>query len=162
MDLKKFNQKAKSQKKINKKFLKKLEKGNSRVVDEMFHTAHEEVFAKTNCLDCANCCKTMTPTFTQKDIRTAARELGMKPKEFTEKYLYVDDEDDWVLEDTPCPLLDKNNKCRIYEERPRSCREFPHTNKKKMVNLIDTIYDNSLSCPAVLEIVNKMKAARPS
>lgn len=140
--------------------MRKLEKASMNSVDKKFHKAHDEVFANLDCLDCANCCKTMTPVFARKDIKNAAKALNMKPKAFLEKYVYVDDEDDYVLSSTPCPLLDDENKCLIYENRPKSCRQFPHTNRKEIVLLMDSIYDNTLSCPAALEIVNKIKKAK--
>jgi len=101
----------------------------------------------------------MTPIFTQQDIKRLSRTLNMKPKEFTEKYIYLDKEDDYVLKSTPCPFLGENNYCTVYEDRPKACREYPHTNKKRMNQLIDFTYDNTTSCPAVLEIVNRIKEA---
>ena len=48
-----------------------------------------EVWQEVDCLTCANCCKTMTPTFTNKDIRRISAHLNMKPFEFKELLLKI-------------------------------------------------------------------------
>lgn len=141
----------------NKKFLARLKKKNPREVDAAFHAVHEEVFAETDCLACANCCKTTSPIFYQTDVERAAKALRMKPGDFIEKYLCVDEDQDMVLKTSPCPFLDAENYCSIYADRPKACREYPHTNRKKMIQIMDLTYKNTLVCPAVLEIVERLK-----
>ena len=81
----------------------------------------------------------------------------MKPGTFVEQYLKVDEDGDYVLTTAPCPFLDDENYCRIYEDRPKACREYPHTDRKKMVQITSLTYKNTLVCPAVLEIVERLK-----
>ena len=153
-----FKNKAESQKQENKKFFDKLKRSKPGNLDELFHKAHEEVFEHTDCLQCANCCKTTSPIFYQKDIERIAKRLRMKPGNFIEKYLHIDEDKDYVLNTAPCTFLDNENYCTIYEDRPTACREYPHTNRKKMHQLLDLTYLNTLVCPAVLEITEKLKA----
>jgi hypothetical protein len=80
----------------------------------------------------------------------------MRPGEFTDKYLKIDEDNDFVLRSAPCPFLDEDNHCRVYESRPRACREYPHTDRKKMTQLLELTYKNTLVCPAVLEIVDRL------
>ena len=157
MDLERFREQAKKKSVENKKFLLGLKKKDPRKIDDLFHTTHEEVFEKTDCLTCANCCKTTSPIFYPIDIERVAKALRMKPGEFTEKYLRIDEDNDYVLKSAPCPFLDQDNYCKMYEDRPKACREYPHTNRKKMVQIMDLTYNNTLVCPAVLEIVERMK-----
>jgi len=157
MDLERFKKQSEIKSKENKKFLLGLKKNDSRKLDDQFHTLHEEVFADTDCLTCANCCKTTSPIFYQTDIERASKAVKMKPGQFVEKYLKVDEDNDFVLKSAPCPFLDEQNYCRIYESRPKACREYPHTNRKKMVQVLDLTYRNTLVCPAVLEIVERLK-----
>jgi len=157
MDIEKFRQQAKDQKKGNKKFLQKLKKQNSRDLDERFQETHEEVFEEIDCLDCANCCKTTSPIFIDKDIDRLAKHFRKRPSEFIEKYLHLDNEDDYVLNVAPCPFLGEDNYCSVYESRPRACREYPHTDRRKIHQLLDLTFKNTLVCPAVLEIVNRLK-----
>jgi uncharacterized protein len=157
MNLEEFNKKAQSQKKENERFFKTLKQKPPKNLDTLFHKAHDEVFNKTNCLNCANCCKTTSPIFYQRDIERAAKAVDLKPGEFIQKYLFMDEEGDFVLQHAPCAFLGTDNYCSIYEARPAACREYPHTNRKKMQQILDITYRNTLVCPAVLEIVEKIR-----
>jgi uncharacterized protein len=141
----------------NKKFLTGLRKKDSRKVDDVFHTLHEEVFGEIDCLTCANCCKTTSPIFYPNDIDRLAKALRIRPGEFIEKYLSVDEDRDYVLKASPCPFLREDNHCSVYDDRPKACREYPHTNRKKMVQIMDLTHKNTLVCPAVLEMVERLK-----
>jgi uncharacterized protein len=157
MDLNRFREQAHNRSVENKKFLQSLKRRDARKVDDQFHQLHEEVFEEINCLDCANCCKTTSPIFYQNDIERVAKSLRMKPGDFIEKYLRVDEDKDYVLKSSPCPFLDSDNYCTVYENRPKACREYPHTDRKKMVQITELTYKNTLVCPAVLEIVERLK-----
>lgn len=156
MDFDKFNQAAKKNAKENEKFLTKL-KHRKKGLDEHFHQLHDAVFENTDCLQCANCCKTTSPVFTSKDIERIAKQLKLTPGAFIDKYLRIDDEQDYVLQQSPCTFLDSENYCTIYEVRPKACREYPHTNRKNMAGILKLTYRNTLVCPAVLEIVERLK-----
>jgi uncharacterized protein len=157
LDLNAFHEKAHHQAKDNRKFLLGLKKKDPRKVDDVFHQLHDEVFEGVDCLTCANCCKTTSPIFYHTDIERVAKALRMKPGDFVEHYLRVDEDNDYVLKSSPCPFLDADNYCTVYESRPKACREYPHTNRKKMVQVMELTYKNTLVCPAVLEMVNRMK-----
>ena len=81
----------------------------------------------------------------------------MKPSEFITTYLKIDTEGDYVLQSAPCPFLGSDNYCSVYEHRPRACREYPHTNRRKMQQILDLTYRNTLVCPAVFWIVEEMR-----
>ena len=157
VDLEQFRLQARNKSLENKKFLLGLKKKDSRKVDDLFHSLHEEVFEETNCLECANCCKTTSPIFYQNDIERVAKGLRMKPGEFVEKYLRIDEDNDYVLKSSPCPFLDAENYCMVYEDRPKACREYPHTDRKKMVQITELTYRNTEVCPAVFKIVERLK-----
>lgn len=158
MDLDVFRINADNRKQQNKVFLKKLKKRPPKNLDDQIHQLHEEVFEEVDCLECANCCKTTSPIFLPKDIDRLAKHFRQKPKDFIADYLHVDEEGDYVLNSSPCPFLGADNYCSVYESRPRACREYPHTNRKKMYQLLDLTYKNTLVCPAVLEIVKRLEA----
>ena len=160
MDLPPFREQAKKKSAENKKFLQSLKKKDPRNVDDQFHTLHEEVFQEIDCLTCANCCKTTSPIFYQTDIERVAKSLRMKPGDFIEKYLRIDEDKDYVLKSSPCPFLDSDNYCKVYNDRPKACREYPHTNRKKMVQITELTHKNTLVCPAVLEIVERLKSIK--
>ncbi len=158
MDLIKFKKDSEKNKDPNKKFLSKLAKADSRKVDDAFHQQHDNVFEEIDCLTCANCCKTTSPIFYQHDIERASKALRLRPSDFISKYLRVDEDKDYVLQQAPCPFLDKENYCSIYADRPKACREYPHTNRKKMVQIMDLTFKNTLVCPAVFEMVERLKS----
>ncbi len=158
MDLNSFKTNAHNRAVENKKFLHRLKNKDSRKIDNSFHQLHDEVFEEIDCLTCANCCKTTSPIFYQTDIDRMAKSLRMRPGDFIEKYLRIDEDKDYVLKSAPCPFLDTENYCSVYPDRPKACREYPHTNRKKMVQILELTYQNTLVCPAVLEIVERMKA----
>ena len=157
MDLDRFNEISKNKARENKEFLKSLKRKDPRKIDAAFHNAHEEVFAETDCLQCANCCKTTSPIFYPTDIDRVAKFLRIKPGDFIQTYLRIDEDNDYVLQVAPCPFLGDDNYCSVYEVRPKACREYPHTDRKKMVQITELTYKNTLVCPAVLEIVERIR-----
>lgn len=157
MDIAHHHDLAKRKAPENKKFLLGLKKKDPRLVDDAFHQTHQEVFEETDCLACANCCKTTSPIFYQTDIERVSRSLKMKPGDFVEKYLRVDEDKDFVLKSSPCPFLGPDNYCMVYSDRPKACREYPHTDRKKMVQIMDLTLKNTHVCPAVFEMVERLK-----
>lgn len=153
--LKKYLDKGKSLRKENKKFYAGL--GRRKDLDRLFHDHHDTIFEEVDCLKCANCCKTTSPIFRDIDIDRIASHLGIRPSELTEKYLHIDEDGDWVLNSSPCHFLDHDNYCKIYEVRPKACREYPHTDRKNMTQILDLTYRNTLVCPAVAEITERIK-----
>lgn len=139
--------------KENKSLIQKLKKKKPKNLDEIARDLHDKAFEKIDCLSCANCCKTISPFLIDKDIQRIASHLRMKPSEFVEKYLYLDKDDDYVFKETPCPFLMQDNYCSIYEYRPRACKEYPHTDRKRIVKILDLTLKNTYTCPAVFEVV---------
>lgn len=157
VDLENFRKQSAARGRDNQQLLKSLKRHDERRLDDVFHQAHEEVFEKMDCLECANCCKTTSPIFYQNDIERLARGLRMKPGDFITRYLRVDEDKDFVLQSSPCPFLGQDNYCSVYEHRPKACREYPHTDRKKVIQILDLTYKNSMVCPAVLQMLDKVK-----
>ena len=150
-------ERSKLKSKENQQFFKRLKKIKPKVLDKLIHPLHEEVFECTDCLKCANCCTTTGPLFTDKDISRIAKHLRIKPFEFTQQYLRIDEDRDYVLKSVPCTFLGEDNYCSIYEVRPKACREYPHTDRKKQNQLLNLTEKNIEVCPAVFNIVEKLK-----
>ncbi|MFA8450444.1 MAG: YkgJ family cysteine cluster protein [Bacteroidales bacterium] len=143
--------------KSNKKLGIRLKKMKPGKVDEIVHELHEEVFEEVDCLLCANCCKSISPIVTDKDIQRLAKHFRVKPAEFVEKYLYLDDEQDYVFQNTPCPFLGEDNYCSVYSVRPKACAEYPHTDRRKFTQIIDLSIKNTKICPAVFHVFERLK-----
>lgn len=156
-DLNHLKATARSKRKENKKFFAKLKQHPPKDLDEMMQELHTEEFAHTDCLDCANCCKTTGPLFTDRDITRISKLFQLKPKAFIDRYLRLDEENDYVLQSVPCAFLGDDNKCLIYDVRPKACAEFPHTDRRKFQQISHLTIKNVEICPAAFHIVEKMK-----
>ncbi len=147
---------AKSNRKEINRFLKRLKQRPPKDLDVQFQSEHDAAFNKIDCLDCANCCKTTSPIFYDKDIERMASHFKMKASAFYDKYLKTDEDGDQVLKSSPCPFLQEDNKCMAYDSRPKACREYPHTNRKRMHQVLDLTAINTRMCPAVSVIVQNL------
>ena len=136
-----------------KKVFRKMKQAKPNDLDQKFHKGHEAEFKKMDCLSCANCCKTTSPIFRDADIRRISKHLRIKEGKFISDYLRMDEDQDYVLKSSPCSFLDNDNSCSIYDVRPLACREYPHTDRKNMFQVLEITAENSLICPAVARIV---------
>lgn len=145
----------------NAKYLKKLKARKPKKLDAVMTKLHNETFQKIDCLDCANCCKTTGPLFLPSDIKRISKRLKMKPTQFEATYLRIDEDNDKVLQQLPCPFLGADNHCSIYEDRPKACREFPHTDRPKFHQITAITAKNVAVCPAVFAMVERLKSELP-
>jgi len=138
IDLEKYHQLALQKQKEHRKFLATLKKKAPKNLDKIALEIHDEVFQEIDCTACANCCKTLGP-------------------DFKEAVLQVDEDGDKVFKAMPCPFLGGDNLCSIYDVRPKACREFPHTDRKKIYQINHLTIKNTLTCPAAYLFVEKLK-----
>ena len=159
MNVNKLERRGAQKKKELKKFLKRVEKNPPRGLLKINAELGAETWSEVDCLDCANCCKKMTPTFKKSEIKRIALHVGLTPKEYFDKYLEVDsDNGDIVNKSTPCQHLNmKDHKCDVYELRPDDCRLFPHFQRKDFNDVSYVIADNVPRCPATLVFVEKLQ-----
>jgi Fe-S-cluster containining protein len=129
-------------------------------LDCLMANVEKEVWQEVSCLSCANCCKVMSPTYTNADIKRISAHLGMTDKEFKEKWLYREKKDnDWMNRSQPCQFLDmKTNMCTIYEVRPADCADFPHFHKRPAKDYFYIHKQNIEYCPATMLMIEKMKS----
>lgn len=137
----------------NKKLLLRLIHQKTQDVNQMADNVHKQVFDRIDCLHCANCCKSIPPIMNASDIRRISRYLKLSEAKFDQKYLRIDEDGDRVINQSPCPFLESDNKCRIYAVRPGACREYPHTDNRQFVKNIRIHLPNSHYCPAVYHIL---------
>jgi uncharacterized protein len=140
-------------------FLTKLEKFKIPEIESIRKKADAQAWQETDCLSCGNCCRSMTPTFTENDLLRIAPHFNMTVDAFKDKWLYFEKTDkDWVNKKQPCQFLNlTDNKCSIYEIRPDDCAQFPHHLKKGMDDYIHVYKQNLTYCPATYRWVELMK-----
>ena len=125
-------------------------------MDTIVQQLHEDVSAEIDCLSCANCCKTLGPAIYDKDIERMAKALRIKPAEVVSKYLKMDEDGDYIFRSMPCPFLLSDNYCPIYDARPKACREYPHTDRKRFEQIYKLTVKNSATCPIAYEVLCRL------
>ncbi len=134
-------------------FLKKADKNK---VLKHLPDLHEEAFEKVDCLTCANCCKNYSPRFKTPDIKRISKVLGLKESVLIDTYLEIDSDGDFVLKTKPCPFLEADNTCSIYEDRPSDCRRFPYTDEDVFIKRPAITQKNTSFCPAAYFVIEKL------
>jgi Fe-S-cluster containining protein len=148
-----WQQQSKEQQKA---FRRLLEKGNKNAILKRLPELHEKAFKTVNCLECAHCCKNYSPRFKQPDIKRLAKALRMKEGDFTQRYLRLDEDNDYVVKQSPCPFLGEDNFCSVYEDRPSDCRRFPYTDEDVLLRRVPLTLKNSSFCPAVFIVLQAL------
>ena len=138
-----------------KRFIQKNKK-KLEAMDLHVHSHHEEISERTDCLSCANCCRSLGPRITDKDVERISKLLRMKSSELMTKYLRVDEDGDIVFRSMPCPFLGDDNYCAIYDSRPKACREYPHTDRKRFYQIYNLSIKNAYTCPIVFEVLEEI------
>ncbi|MDD2637246.1 MAG: YkgJ family cysteine cluster protein [Bacteroidales bacterium] len=132
--------------------LKRLRKIKPKELDAIFLELHEQAFEHIDCLECANCCRSLGPRLTDVDITRLSTHLKLKTSDFIRQYLKIDEDKDYIFKTMPCPFLMDDNYCMVYKSRPKACREYPHTNQKNIKSILSVCVKNIETCPVVKEI----------
>lgn len=148
-----WEKKSKERQKIYKQF---LDRAGKNEVLQVLPAFHEEAFSKVDCLACANCCKNFSPRFKTPDIKRISRYLRLKESDFIETYLRVDEDGDFVVKSSPCPFLDNENYCSIYDQRPSDCQRFPYTDEDVFIKRKPLTLKNSTFCPITYYVLEKL------
>mgnify|MGYP003563620213 CR=1 FL=1 len=156
MNYEAFRNRALGKKDQFRKVLKRLKRLKDNQVDPLFHEAHLRAFEEIDCLHCAFCCTHVGPLWTRQDVKRVSKSRKMKEADFEARYLKVDEDNDLVFQSVPCPFLQEDNICTIYDDRPKACREYPHINRRKMKQVLNLTLRNSACCPAVERIMDDL------
>ncbi|WP_346237117.1 YkgJ family cysteine cluster protein [Niabella insulamsoli] len=148
-----WEQKSKAHRKQYQQFLKRADKNKTL---KKLPQLHEAAFEAVDCLQCANCCKNYSPRFKTPDVKRIAKYLGMKESVFISSYLRVDEDGDFVVKSSPCPFLNEDNTCHIYEERPSDCARFPYTDEDVIIKRQALTIKNSEFCPITYYVLERL------
>lgn len=139
-----------------KAYKRLLEKGNRNRMLRLLPDLHEQAFAQVDCLQCARCCKNYSPRFKQPDIRRIARRLKMREGDLVSNYLRLDEDGDFVTRTSPCPFLNEDNTCQIYEDRPSDCARYPYTDEDVLIKRVKLSLKNATVCPATFLVMEAL------
>ena len=138
-----------------KRFLVKNKK-RLEGMDVQVHALHDKITKQTDCLSCANCCRSLGPRIIDKDLGRMAKVLRLKTADVIAKYIRIDEDGDMVFQSMPCPFLGSDNYCSIYESRPKACREYPHTDRKRFYQIFNLSVKNAYTCPIVYKVLDNL------
>ncbi|MFW6006930.1 MAG: YkgJ family cysteine cluster protein [Halanaerobiales bacterium] len=155
-DLNKIKKLSKKKEKENEKFRLFLKGYNHKKVDEIVHKLNQKYMTEYDCRKCGNCCKKLTITLTDEEIKDISEYLNISCEKMKEKYIERKTDYGYILQSRSCPFL-KNNKCSIYEYRPEVCRSFPNLHKKNINHRLLSIIENSSLCPIIYNILEDLK-----
>jgi uncharacterized protein len=155
-DLEFLRSRASGRKKEFNAVAAKLKSMKAKDADRLVNGLHDKEFAIINCLECANCCKSLGPRLSHHDIERMAVQMKLSTSAFFDKYIKIDEDNDYILRTMPCPFLQEDNYCMIYSSRPRACRTYPHTDQKNITSILSTCLKNTETCPAVYNIFKRI------
>lgn len=134
-------------------FLKTL---NAEEVDKIVIELSQSVEKEIDCKSCANCCKSLMVAPNYPDISKLAEAVNLETNEFKKKYMKRDFEGDMCFKQKPCPFL-KNNLCSVYENRPTTCRTYPHLQKGNFIARLGNVLSNLKVCPIAFNTFELLK-----
>jgi len=137
-------------------FLEKLSNG-IEITQEQVAQADQDTWKDIHCLECAQCCKTFTPRYTDEDITRISNFLKIEESDFKKAYLLQYTNGEWVNLAVPCSFLEKDNRCSIYAVRPTCCAGFPYHNLAAIQERPDRLQRNLKTCPASVRFLQNLK-----
>jgi Fe-S-cluster containining protein len=128
-----------------------------------FQILAHEIEQRTDCTQCANCCRQMIVDVTSAEIKTIAEYLGLPLDEVMRKH--IDPEPGNSVhkilhnEHDACTFL-HGNLCSIYSVRPKACREFPHVavGAHTLGARMESVCRHAAVCPILLDAIEAFKA----
>lgn len=127
---------------------------DEKILDRQFKKLHNKYFKDMDCRKCRNCCKKIGISMSEDELNSICQHYNLdsnrlKNKVLKEKY------GEYVA--NPCPFLNKDNSCQIEECLPKSCQDYPYTNKEERLYSLLTVVNNSRVCPVVYQILEDLK-----
>jgi Fe-S-cluster containining protein len=136
--------------------VKRLRKRRAGEIEQIISRLNGRAFEEISCLDCGNCCRTLGPRLTDRDIQRLAKLLRKSPGGIENEYTRIDEDGDRVFKAMPCPFLGDDNFCAVYDSRPRACAEYPHTEGRQVRRRLDQLARNAEFCPAVFRMLEML------
>ncbi|MBI4877105.1 MAG: YkgJ family cysteine cluster protein [Acidobacteria bacterium] len=128
--------------------------------ERRFRHIAQEIEDQIDCTVCANCCKVATARVTERDAERLARHLRVKKAVFLRDYCEESGEEGIILRrnEAGCVFL-SGTECTVYDERPASCRDFPHLVRgaASFVARMWEMPDRACYCPIVYNALERLK-----
>jgi hypothetical protein len=127
-------------------------------IDRIVHKLYKEISMKIDCSKCRNCCKELRPSLYDEDIERLSASVGLSSDQIKKQYLVNDEVEygNFVFRQKHCPFL-KDNRCVVWENRPKDCLSYPHLHKEGFVFRLIGMVNNCSVCPIVFNVYERLK-----
>ena len=129
---------------------------DDKELDKLVQETTREVESQIDCTTCANCCRTMEVVVDDADIKRLAKSLCLPAAEFEKRYVKTAKDGVKHFATRPCPMLE-GNRCSVYEDRPKACRDFPYLHSERFRGRMFMMIDNTALCPIVFNTYARLK-----
>jgi Fe-S-cluster containining protein len=130
---------------------------SNKQLDAVVHEMTDNIWKQIDCTACANCCRTLQIVVDKADIERLAAKLGVSTKQFTDRYVKREADGTLCFSSTPCSFLGEDNRCTVYEDRPKACRDFPYLHEEGFRQRTFAMIDNCAVCPIVFNVWQSLK-----
>ncbi len=140
-----------------REFLKFRLNRSTKEMDDVVRRTTDEVWARIDCTTCANCCRTLHVVVDAADIARLAGRLRNTAAHFERKYVVMSEDGTKELRNSPCVFLGSDNRCTVYEDRPKACRDFPYLHENHFSSRSLMMISNTSVCPIVFNVWQALK-----
>ncbi len=156
-DLKEIEILANRDEDANQKFTTFLKtQDDPKKIDTLVKFISQNVAGGIDCKKCANCCKSLTVAVNHPDMEKLADTKALPMDEFKSQFMNRDLQGQMVFKRRPCPFL-KSNLCSVYENRPSTCRTYPHLENGNFIPRLGNVLSNLKVCPIAYNTFELLK-----
>lgn len=130
-------------------------RADSDELDRQFARLHEELFSQYDCSQCRNCCRTYSVELETDEIEAMASFFHQNTEEFARDFL-TQEGGEYMLA-APCRFLSEDGMCLVESCKPKSCRDFPYTDKPERIASLYGVLEFAEVCPVVYELLERLK-----
>ena len=151
-----ISSKATEREEENDQFLKFIQQQDDEVLDNLVHKLNENISVAIDCTQCGNCCKSLIINVASEEVKPLADCLGKSEESVKEQFIEESLSGNLFINSIPCHFLE-DNKCTIYENRFKECRDFPHLHKPGFRKRLSGTLLHYGNCPIVFNVIESMK-----
>lgn len=138
-------------------FKETLKQKDAAAIDEFVFKVNDEITPQIDCTQCGNCCRSLMINVDEPDAARLSTHLQLEKEDFYTRYIERSSQGSLaVMNAIPCHFLHEN-KCTVYEARPKECREFPGLHHPGFTKRLFTIFMHYGRCPIIYNVVERLK-----
>ncbi|MDW8394467.1 MAG: YkgJ family cysteine cluster protein [Chitinophagales bacterium] len=150
---------ARTRREENLRFLRMIQSVPSERFDRVALPIAQEQTERIDCTLCANCCRSVQPGVLPEELPVLARCAHMEVTSFSRQWVKKEAGTGIAyLHRLPCLFL-QENRCSIYNDRPLSCRDYPHLQHPGLKFRLRSLISQYSVCPIVFNTLEALKEA---